>query len=273
MRPCSSTCRRSPTTPAAKGATLTVPLALPAPLAGRTFTVRIAALREVKQTDYFSGLPLLQPVALAELGLPGVTQAVDATRALPAACRDDLLAVDGHPVSVRVEGTVGQALRREPLPLVACDGPLTLATGDHRITSATGRDERARRRPAGARHRSRGPGHSRGRPRAHRGGPGRHELPAAGRRRDQAVLAGPRPEPQHRLGGHRERAGQPRRAGRGGRLRQRLAGGPRPSRRAAHHRAALGAPTPGVGRAGGLRARRARLPGAGRGVAGSPPGR
>ena len=123
-----------------EGATAKVPVTLPAPLTGRTFTAKIAAIREVKQLDYFSGLPLLQPAAIAELGIPGVRQPVDLARPLPAGCRDDLVTVDGQAVSVRVEGTVGQALQRQPLDLVACGGPLALGPGDHRISSAAGRD-------------------------------------------------------------------------------------------------------------------------------------
>lgn len=123
-----------------EGATAAVQVPLPTPLTGHEFVARIDAVREVRQTDYFSGLPLLQPAAIAELGLPGVTQPVDPGRALPSACRDDLVTVDGEPVRVRIEGTVGQALARQPLPLIACDGPLSLAAGDHHVRTAIGRD-------------------------------------------------------------------------------------------------------------------------------------
>jgi arabinofuranan 3-O-arabinosyltransferase len=123
-----------------EGATVAVRADLPVPLTGRSFTVRIAGIRENHQIDYFSGLPMLQPAAIAEVGLPGVIQPVPSGRALPGGCRDDLVRIDGEPVAVRVEGSVGDALARRPLSVTACGGPVRLGPGDHEITTATGRD-------------------------------------------------------------------------------------------------------------------------------------
>ncbi len=121
-----------------EGATASVRVPLPTTVTGRAITVTVAALREVKQTDYFSGLPLLQPAAIAELGIP-VHQA-SPNRPLPTACRDDLVSVDGKPVSVRIEGSTAQALQRQPLTVVACGPPLALGPGNHEVRTAVGRD-------------------------------------------------------------------------------------------------------------------------------------
>ncbi len=55
-----------------RGTLATIPVELPSPLQGRNFVVGIEAVREVTARDYFSGVPTLLPVSIAELGLPGV---------------------------------------------------------------------------------------------------------------------------------------------------------------------------------------------------------
>jgi arabinofuranan 3-O-arabinosyltransferase len=120
-------------------ATATVRVALPAAMHGRTLTIRIDAIRAVKTIDYFSEQPVDLPVAVAELGVTGLRQARPPA-AFPAACRSDLVSVDGRPVRVRVSGTTTAALARQSLSLTACDAPMRLGAGAHVVRTAVGRD-------------------------------------------------------------------------------------------------------------------------------------
>jgi arabinofuranan 3-O-arabinosyltransferase len=121
-----------------RGAVEETEVVLPRELTGRSFTIRIDAVREVTSPDYFSGQPNLLPVGVAEVELPGVeTAAPPAT--VPANCRDDLVTVDGEPVAVRLVGESADAAARRPITLEAC-APLALGAGGHVVRSAIGRD-------------------------------------------------------------------------------------------------------------------------------------
>jgi hypothetical protein len=80
----------------------------------------------------------VQPLAVAEIGFPGVL----AWRppALPGECRDDLLSVDGQPVAVRLVGSTDAALDGRGVRIETCGGPLALEPGDHVVRTARGRD-------------------------------------------------------------------------------------------------------------------------------------
>ncbi|UDY36471.1 alpha-(1-_3)-arabinofuranosyltransferase domain-containing protein [Dermatobacter hominis] len=101
-----------------RGTTTTVEVPT-GPITGTTFRFRIDEVQEVRSLDWFSGSPTVVPVGIAELGLP--TQAQPSADApLPAECRSDLLTLGDRRVGLRVVGTVGQALGREPLHLQSC---------------------------------------------------------------------------------------------------------------------------------------------------------
>ncbi len=110
-----------------------------APLQGRRFQVSFENVRDVLTTDYFTQLPIPLPIAIAELGLPGVTAPI-APETLPSKCRDNLVSIDGVPVPVRVVGTRETALDRGGLAIEACDGPVTLTAGEHVVRTSIGRD-------------------------------------------------------------------------------------------------------------------------------------
>jgi hypothetical protein len=60
---------------------------------------------------------------------------------VPTSCRNDLVSVDGTPVSVQVTGTTADALDRQPLTISLCGpdaGGLVLGPGDHTLRSALG---------------------------------------------------------------------------------------------------------------------------------------
>jgi hypothetical protein len=120
------------------GATVTVHVPV-TPMTGSDIRFTIIAERAVKTTNYFSKVPQDLPIAIAELGIPGVSQPLP-TGPLPSACRDDLITIDGQPVSVRLAGTGQQARALDPLTITPCKGQVTLGPGDHVVQTAVGRD-------------------------------------------------------------------------------------------------------------------------------------
>jgi arabinofuranan 3-O-arabinosyltransferase len=104
-------------------------------------------VREVSTREYYSNTPIVTPVALAELGIPGVQRPAPAD-ALPGVCRDDLLTIDGAPLPVRVTGSVADASAGRPLSAEPCDpttggassSPVALERGQHVLRSALGLD-------------------------------------------------------------------------------------------------------------------------------------
>jgi arabinofuranan 3-O-arabinosyltransferase len=117
------------------------------PVTARNVRVTVESVREVKTREYYSNTPIVTPVALAELGIPGV-QRPPLGESLVGACRDDLLTVDGAPVPVRVTGSVADASAGRPLSAERCDpasgaatsSPLPLDRGQHVLRSALGVD-------------------------------------------------------------------------------------------------------------------------------------
>jgi hypothetical protein len=108
-----------------------------APLTGDEVRVTATQVRNVQTTEYHELTPVTMPMAIAELGLPGVQRApVPAT--LPAACRTDLLALDGAPVGTRLVGTTADALAGRPVDLELCDPEVALTAGTHTVRSVPG---------------------------------------------------------------------------------------------------------------------------------------
>ena len=123
-----------------RGTTVDVPVTFP-PLSGRVFRVTIEEVRPVVTPDFFSGAPLELPVAIAELGIPGVLQPAAAPGvALDLPCRDDLVTIDGRPLPVRLTGDVRTATARQGLAIEACgvSTALDLGAGDHEVRTAPG---------------------------------------------------------------------------------------------------------------------------------------
>ncbi|MCB0994730.1 MAG: DUF3367 domain-containing protein [Acidimicrobiales bacterium] len=120
----------------ARDASVSVPVTFE-PVTGRRFRVVIDEVRPVTSVDWFSAEPLEQPVGIAELGIEGVT-VPPRTQGVDTGCRDDLLTLDGHPVPVRVSGTVASGLDARPLAFEACDGPLQVSAGGHVLEAVPG---------------------------------------------------------------------------------------------------------------------------------------
>ena len=123
---------------AAPNGTTTVPLTFPA-LTGDDVRVTITGVRPVETIEYHENRPIVMPVALAEVAIPGVARTT-APAALPPACRNDLLTVDGDPVPVRLVGTTADAVAGRGVDLEPCVDGLVLDPDDHLVQTARGVD-------------------------------------------------------------------------------------------------------------------------------------
>jgi arabinofuranan 3-O-arabinosyltransferase len=108
------------------------------PITGTTFTLTIGEVATRTTTDYFSRAQLPLPVAIAEVGLPGVVRP-PLPQQVPTTCRGDVLRVDDRWVPIRLAGDAAAAARGGQLSIEPCDhGQLDLAAGDHRLQTAAG---------------------------------------------------------------------------------------------------------------------------------------
>ena len=109
---------------------------LPSTVAAGDVTLEITAVEPRVTLDRRYAEPVVLPAAISEISA-GRQAGVPA--AFETGCRDDLLAVDGEPVSVRVGGTTAAALAGDALDVTVCDGDtIELDAGTHRITTGTG---------------------------------------------------------------------------------------------------------------------------------------
>ena len=112
----------------------TTQLELASPITGDEMTIEISGIEAQFTTDRRYGQQVVLPVAISEItGLPGRTVPAEE----PAACRDDLLTVDGVAISLAVD--VQRLLAGEEVHATTCDGaPLPLTTGTHTVLSSNG---------------------------------------------------------------------------------------------------------------------------------------
>ncbi len=124
----------------APGGTFTVELP---PVEGPAQQVRLVidSFTDVTAPDWLTGLPVRMPIGIAEIdGAAGPSDESSTVSPLPDVCRDDLVFVDGEPVSVRAAGSIGDAERGRLLNLVACGTePVAVDRGSHLVTTADGR--------------------------------------------------------------------------------------------------------------------------------------
>jgi hypothetical protein len=114
-----------------------VAVSLPGVTAEHEVVITIEAVRNVTTLDNLSGTDVIEPIGIAELGLPGIQEAAPAA-SVPSYCRSDLITVDGRPISVRLVGTTAAAAARQDLTLQSCGAPLTLAAGPHVVRTTPG---------------------------------------------------------------------------------------------------------------------------------------
>ena len=98
-------------------------------------------VRRITNNDYYSESPVVRPIGVAELGIPGVRTVSSPTR-LSAACRTGLLEVDGRPVGLRITGSTKDAGVRSALRVELCGNGsdrLTLGPGNHLLRATKGK--------------------------------------------------------------------------------------------------------------------------------------
>jgi arabinofuranan 3-O-arabinosyltransferase len=111
------------------------------PLTGTQVRVAFATVRTVKDRDYYTDRSISLPIGIAELSIPGMAHTRGSPLSLPGTCRDNVLALDGFPVPVRITGTVADAAAGKALQLQACGAAatgITLAAGTHVLQTAPG---------------------------------------------------------------------------------------------------------------------------------------
>ncbi len=124
-----------------RGRVVPAPVTFPAPVRATGLRVTVSAVRPVTSKEYFSLQPIELPVGIAELGIAGVDGGA-AAGPLATVCRDDLVAVDGKPVSVQVTGIAPAAEARGALTLNTCGADaagITLPTGRTTVQTVSGR--------------------------------------------------------------------------------------------------------------------------------------
>ena len=121
-----------------QGSVTAVPLTFPA-LTGSDVRITIDSVRPHTFLDYLSNATNTDPVALAEVGIPGVAPMVTPA-SVPTRCYPDLVAVDGHQVDVEVSGSATTALANGGLTIRGCGNAaqgVSLAAGTHTVTTST----------------------------------------------------------------------------------------------------------------------------------------
>lgn len=116
---------------------VSVPITFPA-MTGSSVRVTITRTRAVTSADAFSGRQLPLPIAIAEVGIPGVTIAAP-PEPRPTPCRSDLITIDDHPVPVQILGSTSAAIEQPVLTVQTCGPPLQLGAGEHVLRTAPGR--------------------------------------------------------------------------------------------------------------------------------------
>jgi arabinofuranan 3-O-arabinosyltransferase len=121
-----------------QGSVTTVPVHFPA-LTGSEVKITVDSVRPHEILDYLSNQDNTDPVALAEIGLPGLSPVTTPVE-IPGRCYSDLVAVDGHPVEVEVTGSTATALANGGLTIRGCGAAaqgIALGPGTHTLTTST----------------------------------------------------------------------------------------------------------------------------------------
>ncbi|MEZ5141941.1 MAG: alpha-(1-_3)-arabinofuranosyltransferase family protein [Acidimicrobiales bacterium] len=122
----------------------TVPVTVPTPpITGRSFRFIIDDVEDFSTKDWYTDRPIVTPVSIAEIGIPGVrTQQADPTAVFDTGCRGDLARTDDQPLWLRITGSVDDALHGRPLTVTPC-GPTaagtSLTAGEHVLRTTPGR--------------------------------------------------------------------------------------------------------------------------------------
>jgi arabinofuranan 3-O-arabinosyltransferase len=108
---------------------------------GDELVIEITGVDERITTDRRYAEPVVLPVALTELDAPGLVRIEPPTQ-LDTGCRDDLLALDGAAIALRIVADVDALLDGLAITAQRCgaDGPIPLPAGARLLRSAAGSD-------------------------------------------------------------------------------------------------------------------------------------
>jgi arabinofuranan 3-O-arabinosyltransferase len=112
-----------------------VPLPRPVDLAA--LTIEIVSVDEQITIDRRYAEPFVLPAAVAEFTFDYVGLGVEPVQQLAATCRTDLLTVDGAPVGLSFEATLGELLGAAPISATVC-GDVEFGSGVHELASTPG---------------------------------------------------------------------------------------------------------------------------------------
>jgi hypothetical protein len=121
----------------APDAVTTIPLRF-APVRGSRIRFTVTGVREESTRVFSTGRTRVEPVAIADFGVPGVQVPSLANRHLDSGCRSDLVAIDGNLVPVRITGNTADAQKPAGLAVTPCGGSIPLSAGTHVLTTAPG---------------------------------------------------------------------------------------------------------------------------------------
>lgn len=113
-----------------------------APISGSTFRFSIVSFRAFTTINWYSERPIVLPIGIAEMGVPGIHVTPERpSQMIPAVCRHNLLRIDGRPVSLEITGRVGTAEASGGLSVRGCGrdaGGLYLAKGMQSLVATDG---------------------------------------------------------------------------------------------------------------------------------------
>ena len=122
-----------------ENATASVAIPFDSPRRGRVMRITIAEIDARTGSSYYDSAPRDLPVAIARTGIVATHWTADDFAT--GSCRDDLIEIDGKPISVSVQATPAAVIDRSPITMSSCDErPLRLAAGTHTVTTARGVD-------------------------------------------------------------------------------------------------------------------------------------
>jgi arabinofuranan 3-O-arabinosyltransferase len=107
---------------------------LPTQLAAGPTSLTISGVDARTTIDRRYGDIMTVPAAIAELSSPGIVPSdVELSAVISAECVDGLLSIDDEPVPVSFSIGAGALLAGEAVSAQACNGPIALDPGDHRV--------------------------------------------------------------------------------------------------------------------------------------------
>jgi arabinofuranan 3-O-arabinosyltransferase len=115
--------------------TVTVPA-----MTGNEFRFTIKKFDLVTVIDRVNGGPNFPSFGISDISLPGLNAGVTPST-FDSGCRSDLLRVDGHAVSIRITGSMSDALAQNRLAFAVCSSPTVgfdLGVGEHSLSSTDG---------------------------------------------------------------------------------------------------------------------------------------